>query len=237
MTMTQLLPDEHPFNDASRHHHGSIRSQILRNTLDSARKGTLKTSWRDDLQPPIDSIPAQPIYTDPDHLVVEEIRQMPPAAWEPGNSSNWRDAVDAWYLAYRAVLIDQAVTNQQNLSRMLQSRTTALNSRYQSIMRRFATPTVSLAEEVRGTLGDFDRYIDLSRRQFDDLYIAQRDRLGASYLAGRAAGGDDTGWTDWFEARMAKWNNSQAAEVARAQIASPDFRAEFERLPAYWAGE
>jgi hypothetical protein len=104
-------------------------------------------------------------------------------------------------------------------------------------LRHFATATVSLAEEVRGTLSDFDRYIDLSRRQFDDLYIARRDRLGASYLAGRAAGGDDTGWADWFEARIAKWNNSQAAEVTRAQIASPDFRAEFERLPAYWAWE
>jgi hypothetical protein len=237
MAMTQLFPDDDAFNDAAPHRYGSIRSQILRATLDRARKGTLTTSWRDDLQPSIDSIPARPISTDPDHLAIEEIRQMPRAAWEPGHSRNWRDALDSWYLAYRAVLIDQAVTNQQNLGRILQSRTKALNSRYQGRLRHFATATVSLAEEVRGTLSDFDRYIDLSRRQFDDLYIARRDRLGASYLAGRAAGGDDTGWADWFEARIAKWNNSQAAEVTRAQIASPDFRAEFERLPAYWAWE
>src|ERR1700752_2209809 len=232
MAMTQLFSDEDPVNDASRHGYGSIRSQMLRNALDSARKGTLKTSWRDDLQPPIYGIPAQPIYTDPERLAIEDICQMPLAAWEPGNSSNWRDALDAWYLASRAVLIDQAVTNQQNLSRILQSRTKGLNSRYEGVLQHVAPATVSLAEEVRGTLSDFDRYIDLSRRQFDDRYIAQRDRLGASYLAGRTAGGDDTDWEDWFEARMAKWNNAHAAEVMRAQMASPDFRAEFECLPA-----
>jgi len=231
--MTQHFQDEDPLNEAARRHYGSSRSQILRQILDSARQGTLTTSWRDTLQPPTYSLPAHLIYTDSDLLAVEEIREMAPAAWEPGHVASWREALDAWYLAYRAVLIDQAVSTQQNLVRSLQTRTTILTTKYQGIARR----TTTLAEDLRTTLSDFDHNSDLARRQFDDFYIAQRDRLGASYLAGLAAGGDDASWVEWFEARVAKWNNAQAAAVARAQIASPTIRAELERLPAYWIGQ
>jgi hypothetical protein len=53
-------------------------------------------------------------------------------------------------------------------------------------------------------------------------------------LAGLAAGSDGAGWVEWFQTRVAKCNNAQAAAVARAQIASPTFRAELQRLPTYW---
>jgi hypothetical protein len=232
--MTQYFPNEDPLNDAARRHYGSSKSQLLRQVLDAARQGTLTATWREALQPPTYSLPAHRIYTDGDFLAVEELREMAPAPWEPGHPAGWRDALDAWYLAYRTLLIEQAVGTQQKLARSLETQTATLNTKYTVMAGR---TTTTLAQELRGTLSDFDHNSDVARRQFDDFYVTERDRLGASYLAGLAAGGDDAGWVEWFEARVANWNDAQAAELARAQIAAPAFRAQWERLPSYWTGE
>jgi hypothetical protein len=235
--MTQHFPDEDPRNDAAREHYDRTRNQILLETLEKARQGTLAESWRADLQPPEYGMPADRIYTDADMLAIEEIRHMDVAAWEPGQVAGWRHALDAWYLAYRGVLIEYTVSTDRNFGRILQTRTQTLTTKYLGILRSSPALTSTLADEVRGTLSDLDGNMDRSRRQFDDSYIVQRDRLGASYLAGLAAGGDDNDWVQWLQARITAWNNSQAAEATRAQLEKPEFRTEMQRLPTYWAGE
>ena len=97
--------------------------------------------------------------------------------------------------------------------------------------------TSALGDEVRGTLSDLDGSMDRSRRQFDDSYSVQPDRLGASYLAGLAAGPNDNDWVQWFQTRISAWNNLQVAAATRAQLEQPGCRAEMQRLPPYWVGE
>jgi hypothetical protein len=235
--MTQRFPYEDPRNDAAREHYDRTRNHILLETLGKARQGTLATSWRDDLRPPEYGMPADRIYTDADLLVIEEIRHMDLAAWEPSEAASWRHALDAWYLAYRAVLIENRVSTDRNFGRILQTRTQTLTTMYLGSLRNSPALTTTLADEIRGTLSSLDRNMDRSRRQFDDGYIVQLDRLGASYLAGLAAGGGGNDWVQWFQERIAAWNNSQAAEATRAQLEQPEFRAEMERLPPYWVGE
>jgi hypothetical protein len=220
---------------AARRHYGTTQSWLVRGVLDRARRGTLTTSWREDLKPPTYNASAHQIYADADFLAVEEIRQTTTAPWEPNADWDWRTALDAWYLAYRSVLVDQAVTLRRALDQSLQTRNKTLATLHLRV--RGAASIVPLGEDVSGgPLIAFDHNLDLARRGGDESYIAERDSLGASYLAGLKAGGETCDWVGWLEKRIAAWTNLQAAEAARARLANAAARAELESLPSYWIG-
>lgn len=167
--MTQRFPYEDPRNDAAREHYDRTRNHILLETLGKARQGTLATSWRDDLRPPEYGMPADRIYTDADLLAIEEIRHMYLAAWEPSEAASWRHALDAWYLAYRAVLIENRVSTDRNFGRILQTRTQTLTIMYLGSLRNSPALTTTLADEIR--------HVEQSRSQHGPLATAVRRRL------------------------------------------------------------
>lgn len=68
----------------------------------------------------------------------------------------------------------------------------------------------------------------------------QRDGLGASYLAGLAAGGEAVDWVGWYLERIPAWTNEQIATARRAQVKDAAYRAELEEFArvrcAPWGG-
>ena len=83
---------------------------------------------------------AHQMYTDSDRLAVDEVRELPPAAWEPNSEASWRDAVSAWYAAARGVIHEEYVMTAE-------IRLAGRSAREQSLATAFRLPH-SLSEST-----------------------------------------------------------------------------------------
>lgn len=67
-------------------------------------------------------------------------------------------------------------------------------------------------------------------------WLMDQDLATASYRAGMAAGGLDVEWFDWLIERTNDWpDHDRARDQLDAMTLDPDYRANMERLPLYWA--
>jgi hypothetical protein len=66
--------------------------------LDDARHERLGRDWRSGITVEERRPATSTVYTDGDRLAVEWIQLMPPAKWEPGHATDWREAVDSWFI-------------------------------------------------------------------------------------------------------------------------------------------
>lgn len=141
-------------------------------------------------------------------LAVAELRQREYAAWEPGQASNWRDALTSWYLASRVALhddralpaeiqIETVKTRDQTLAHALEMRVKGVNA-------------VDALDRLEVALDSSDVSTDSTTRTTHELYIAARDELGASYRAGLRAGGDDVDWVGWYRDHINRWPGHHA---------------------------
>lgn len=210
----------------------AVSLALLDKALEQARSGRLTPTWRDELQPPATGMPAGAVFNDAGKLAVEEVRQMPYAAWEPGHSPGWREALEAWYIDSRSVLT-QGYTN---TTRQMAATISSLDKVVSQSVRRAGTGGSESVDMMLASMASSEDAADRLRVSHACLYIQARDRLTASYLAGLVAGGDDVDWIGWFKQRVARWPSEAAAGTRRAQIelGGPIFSQLMQRLPTYW---
>ncbi|MBU8841573.1 hypothetical protein [Mycolicibacterium goodii] len=197
---------------------------VLREALQRARDGVLEPQWRENVAS--SSKLSALNVSDPYGVllpIVTAINEMPRAAWEPGQSPGWRTAVDSWFAASRAALVDYRT--------ILLEQHAAIERHGHSIVTA-ARFTAHSVEEVLTRIAATDADKDDVARKSLSTFIVQRDNLTASYGAALAAGGEQVDWRAWLRGRVATWDNEQAANVAR--ITMQQQYSYLERLPAYW---
>jgi len=194
--------------------------QTLGKALTDAREGRLTVDWRDRLTTPYDN--PEPAVV----LAVEEIREMPLAAWEPGHAPDWRRALDAWYATGRVVLASRYSHRTQSTLKLVEM--TARN------LTHVLHPTQPLEEYLRTTVDKIDESSDSTLGKQYDGYVRDRDILRADYLSGLCAGGQDHDWIGWLRARVETWREKQVADAYRLRMSTSSFRTVKERLPEYW---
>ena len=99
--MMQPIPS-HP--DIGQLSYQLLYGEVLKRVLQQARDGLLTPHWRD-------LVATMPMLSGPDPmgvhpLIVTAINEHPYAAWEPGRSPGWREAVDNWFDDSRKALAD-----------------------------------------------------------------------------------------------------------------------------------
>jgi hypothetical protein len=163
-------------------------------------------------------------------LAVHDLRELPPAAWEPyAAGGDWRRAVSEWYAASLANLNDA-------LDVQTQTRTMSRRTRFRHLAHLTLSP--ALTKEKRQELIDqhhgMQPMVDNAAHLALMVEVRDRDYLPAWYLAGLAAGGEPVDWVSWFHACIDRWHSADMATAARNQLDSARFRAEYQSLPDYW---
>ncbi|BBY96337.1 hypothetical protein MGALJ_60060 (plasmid) [Mycobacterium gallinarum] len=156
--------------------------------------------------------------------VVTAINEMPSAAWEPGHSPGWRAALDSWFDDARAALIEHRTMS------LAQHATSAKLGASMPVAARVAT-SPSVIDAI-ALITRSDAMNDQTARQSLSTFMVQRDMLTASYMAALCAGGVNSDWRSWLEARIKNWDHSMAAENARRTMRQD--HSYLERLPPYW---
>ncbi len=88
-----------------------------------------------------------------------------------------------------------------------------------------------LVEEITEGIAPLDVRRDSNRTNYEMMYVVDRTRLTASYLAGLAAGGLDIDWRSWYSSQIESWPDDRSYKLsARLTLTNPDFG----RLPEYW---
>ncbi|MFL0286892.1 hypothetical protein ACJH6J_23995 [Mycobacterium sp. SMC-18] len=193
--------------------------QLLGQALEAARGGTLALDWRDRLTSPTGCPP------DVAALALEEVRQLPVAAWEPAASASWDEALGSWFATTRALLVQDYIQKAAQQHH-------ALETRSKIFLHLAPGPSDKFADMVRREEYGSDVATFNLLRQQTNLHIVHRDRACASYLAGLAAGGRPNDWVAWFSQRIDTWEDRSAAESNRMQL--DWITKNWEQLPLYW---
>lgn len=205
--------------------------------LERARLGTLSVAWREELQLPGGVAHTEGgIFGDAEVLVMNQIRERPYAAWEPGHARGWRDALMAWYVDSRTLVTQRYVdVTRQHVDRLQLEMGLLFSGQRVSTLPGGEGFWARLGEQTRIK----DQMSDRSCRMQADLFTQARDRLTASYMAGLAAGGDDVDWLSWFEEQVSHWS-AEMPGTSRAKLelgnGRKSFHAWMQRLPEYWRG-
>jgi hypothetical protein len=176
-----------------------------------ARNGELERDWRTSQLPQYlekcgmgDS--------DEGILVLHDLAEIPVQPWEPyAATGDWRAALDAWYR--------HAVENEQYSITHRPQRP----ARSPELIAWSPDPAAAAEEERRDT-------VTAEQRAAADAQLSQQsiDMLGASYFAGRTAGGDHFDWRGWLHRRSKTWTGREPLNM------TPTSYAWYERLPNYW---
>lgn len=216
---TGTVPDDFPAS-----HYATRRHSIWTPLLRAARLGTLKPQWRETLS--VDNWfyrnerpPEDPQIREADEMIINELRTMPPAAWEPFVAEgDWRRALQSWH---------QTAIEVHDSFEILR-----LDARRD---RDDMTGSVELADDEATPL---TRNTSL-RSSTDAFHARERDEIEALYLAGLAAGGDDVDWVSWYRNRIQKLDDVSFSNVPSnteilQQLDNPDVQAAMQMLPDYW---
>ena len=204
---------------------GAQAARLLQ-VLDHARYGMLSATWRDELLPAND--------TDPERLLIEELRLNPYAPWEPGHAQHWREALDSWYVTSRTALTAKFVWTSRSVT------TTAGGSDgvLRSALLTSSLPDirVDLAEQLMTTVAPLDQQADKSRMIHEEAFVQERDRLTVAYLAPLASRGEiGLDWLDWYRQRVEAWPKIHINGARpNIELRDPSFKTVMERLPSYW---
>ncbi|SLJ81171.1 hypothetical protein [Mycobacteroides abscessus] len=206
-------------NDLTTSLHNLWVRAILERALEAARGGSLTLNWREQLTSPAGCQPDVAMFA------LEEVRQMPVAAWEPAATADWEEALGSWFATTRALLVQDYIHKSAQQHRSLETRSTL-----------FLRPDVfhdgRLADMVRKEDAASDIATDNLIRRQSTLYIVARDRACASYLAGLAAGGQPNDWVGWFSQRIDTWDSPEIVKSNRMQL--DWISRNWEQLPLYW---
>jgi hypothetical protein len=238
MDIDDLFAGPHPWEphyfDLDAHlshvHWTTARTGLLQSVLVKARAGQLETGWRAALEHPERISTPEQRRLDTDKVALQEIKELTIARWEPGVATSWRQALDSWFYAIREVVMESMMLWEEMDRVTRQARHRLLMSSLGSDLDHFYT---DLVDKIISREPEFDdgAYGAISRG------VIERDRITASYLAGRAAGGEDTDWVNWFRSRISRWRKSDpAAQWHAAAINRPEYRAKLQQLPTYWTG-
>lgn len=207
-------------------------SNRLLKALSAARFGNLTTSWRDELQL---QHTGQHFMGDAEKLAVEEIRLMPPAAWEPGHSPGWRESLDAWYVCSRDMLTRKYAAFLRGVITTVGSPDARLLHAVRVRHARLDSGR-NLDDLLINDLASAEQIADKHRRTFDGAYVQERDGFTASYLAGLAGrGATEIDWLQWYAQRVDSWPADTPGK-SRGVIETRElsFKLLHERLPEYW---
>lgn len=212
---TGTVPDDFPAS-----HYATRRHAIWTPLLQAARRGTLKPQWRETLS--VDNWlyrnerpPEDPRIREADEMIINELRAMPPAAWEPFVAEgDWRRALQAWH---------QAATEVHDSFEVL--RLDARRDRDELDDHEAAPQHVNRTTSLRSST--------------DAVHARKRVEIEALYLAGLAAGGDDVDWISWYRNRIqilddVSFSNVPSNTEILHQLDSPDVQAAMQMLPDYW---
>lgn len=223
------------FGEAAQHkvtqtQYHATRITQLGTVLRRAREGSLDPNWREQLQPPQYTTQPHQIYSDADTLAIHDLRELPTAAWEPYVAGgDWRRALNEWYAASLGNLNDA-------LDLQAETHRAARRTRFRHLAHLYQMPALTAAQQ-RALVDKhhaLQPIVDEARIGELQAEVRDRDYLHAWYHAGLAAGGDPVDWVSWFTACIDRWHNANMATVARNQLETTDFRAEYESLPHYW---
>ena len=181
---------------SSGHYLEGAQAARLLKVLDAARYGMLSATWRDELLPAND--------TDPERLLIEELRLNPYAPWEPGHAQHWREALDSWYVASRTALTAKFVWT----SRSITTTVGGPDGLLRSALLTSSVPGVRIdvAEQFMTTVAALDQQADKSRMIHEEAFVQERDRLTAAYLAPLSTRGEiSLDWLDWYRQRVEAW--------------------------------
>lgn len=216
---TGAVPDDFPAS-----HYAYRRHSIWTPLLLAARDGTLKPQWRETLSADNwlyrnERPPEDPRLREADEMIINELRTMPPAAWEPFVADgDWRRALQAWH---------QAAIEVHDSFEILR-----LDARRD---RDDIAGSVDLADDAAAPL---TRNTTL-RSSTDAVHARKRDEIEALYLAGLAAGGDDVDWISWYHNRIRELGDVSFSNVPSnteilQQLDDPENQAAMQMLPDYW---
>lgn len=219
----------HPYSDP-RESLGQINfrlyyGEVLRQALQKARDGVLDPQWRNHVAHAgalAGLVPAADPYG-VRSSVITAVNEMPPAAWEPGHSPGWREALDTWFNDSRSALAEH-----RNITLEQHSRLTRLGASMSAVVR-IATPSIS---DAIMRITDTDACNDDTARKSLSTFIMQRDTLTASYMAALAGAGETVDWRSWFSDRIDTWDDTRAQDSARMRLRQSN--SYWERIPEYW---
>lgn len=262
-------------------HYAYARYHLRSAVLTAARGGTLTPAWRDNLT--VDLIhqgetgggPAWVKFfeattgrsyaaetarnNDAEALALREVVSTGVADWEPyATRGDWRRALDAWYRT-SVELQDQWETAQLRHRKVIADR---LRRSDQDELRRKLLETADEHRWVAHTQTHSRaeiRLLELEAHSPHDRFHHRcvRDKLGALYRAGLAAGGEDCDWRGWYLARVAQWDvtghdatmgtpaappiidawagqRAQLKEQLLADLEARRIATWVEQLPEYW---
>lgn len=224
----------------SRQHGKRATAERLSTILLNARSGALKDNWRDDYPPTGPRQNVAEVYTDAENLANLALYSMPTQPWEPRAQSPWRIALDGWYLDLLDAQREITEVINDSFTHAEKTRVNSLRDTLEKFnnLPRGSTLSSDVIERFANA-SDLQRQVRTSTpfRDFN-LSCAQSamisyDQASASYLAGRAAGGDDIDWIGWYRQRIANWP-APAAETELAGLDQPDNVTAFQKLPDYW---
>ncbi|SHS72534.1 Helix-turn-helix [Mycobacteroides abscessus subsp. abscessus] len=203
------------------HYYTAAKTRYLDRILKRAREGSLPIAWRDELVPITEESWGSSTLVEVDALAVADIQSLPVAAWEPFQAE-WRPALESWYVAARTIVSENYInTIRDFLDQIIDG------DRLVAIFAREGR----LVEEITEGIAPLDVRRDSNRTNYEMMYVVDRTRLTASYLAGLAAGGLDIDWRSWYSSQIESWPDDRSYKLsARLTLTNPDFG----RLPEYW---
>lgn len=210
-----------PHETIAAHYVEQVRDQLLVQVLDTARIGKLDPQWRQHLTAP--SARAGYPVSDGDRAAVMEVQQLPPQPWEPGQSTDWRQALDSWFIA------------QSNLA--VRSRVRAARNELMLIELQMVQVRNALLTHPGQDCGVVDAVQALPYTMLETqtaaVHLSQRDKLVGSYLAGLDDGGVSNDWVGWLRGRIQEWGDPLLMNSMTIQLAGPTLKMMW-MLPHYW---
>jgi hypothetical protein len=208
-------------NDYGRRVYHLRRQAMMAGVLDRARMGTLESDWRDrltimDYTALLAKNPGYRFYSDIDALILDELRLMSIADWEPNRGVGWRCALDAWRDASHAALGQPIVLTEQV-----------------EVFPQPGTPQpildlINLAQDFRKAAGTIGRVQEIGHQ-----YAVTQ--IEAQYRAGLCAGGTPVDWRGWLKDQVLKWPEGQTRTAVLAQLQEdPCWHEDWVMLPEYW---
>lgn len=210
-----------PGGDLRSHYYVAAKTRYLTQILKKAREGWLSINWRDELTPITTEMSISATLIEVDALAVADIQSLPAADWEPFQA-DWRAALESWYVAARTIVSENYINSFRGFFDQIADGDRLILS--------FAR-NGRLAESITETVTPLDDKRDSNRANYEMMYVTDRTRLTASFLAGLAAGGLDIDWRSWYSSQIESWPDDNTYRlIANLALTNPDFG----RLPEYW---
>lgn len=197
------------------------KTRHLAQILLQARHGLLSPDWRDHLSSYAARWAPESANASAEAVAIAELQSRPIEPWEP-HQAPWRQALDSWYLAAR----ENAAEEYANMVRHhLEQVATGEH------LARVYSHNNRLGVVILNSVAPLDIQRDRSREMNERLYLANRTKLTALYLAGLSAGGLDVDWKTWYLGEVEKWPEGHPGRPRHLLEARNPLAAS---LPEYW---